>query len=405
RLGVARDDWRALYAHLTGFGFEKELIVEAGLAKMPAEKESKPARQSGGGDPYDVFRNRLIFPLKDTGGRVVGFSGRSLSKDVEPKYLNSPDTPLFTKSELLYGLDRAKEDIRRKNYSVLVEGQMDLVMSHQAGIRNTVASSGTAFTTSHLGRLKKISPRIVLAFDGDEAGEKAVEKSTITAMGLGMEVKVARTPVGSDPADVIKSGEDVWKDVLRNSLPAIEHILSSVEKEGDSRKRGKLIESRVLPLILLLESAIERSYFVSLVAKRAGLKEDVVWEDLKRAGKPSVPSGVGQSTPKKTLAKEDIEEDSKKTHKELIEERLAELSSWREELVGEPKELDLLEKEEAELKVNLRKEELALELGKLNTELAQAEGGKDQAAAARLLKEIAVLYKEKNTLDGERKVV
>ena len=105
--------------------------------------------KDGGGEPYDVFRDRVIFPFADQNGSIVAFSGRALSKETEPKYLNSPETILFAKGEMLYGLDRAKDQIRKKDYAILVEGQTDLVLSHQSGVRNTVASSGTAFTRMH----------------------------------------------------------------------------------------------------------------------------------------------------------------------------------------------------------------------------------------------------------------
>ena len=157
RLGFAPDEWRSLHTYLTGLGFNKEILLEAGLVKKVEGDAAK--------EPYDVFRGRIVFPLADRSGRIIAFSGRAFRKDLEPKYLNSPDTILFNKSEILYGFDKAKESIRRKNYAVLVEGQLDLILSHEAGVENTVASSGTAFTPAHLERLKKLSSRIILAFD------------------------------------------------------------------------------------------------------------------------------------------------------------------------------------------------------------------------------------------------
>src|SRR3989344_1240665 len=198
KIGYAPDPalvgWRSLFAHLKKIGHNKEIIIKAGLAK---DVESSSA--GGIKEPYDVFRDRIIFPISDQGGRIVGFSGRALGEGT-PKYLNSPDTPLFTKSELLYGLDKAKEAIRKKDYAILVEGQIDLVLSHQCGVKNTVASSGTAFTVAHLERLKRLSTRIILAFDGDVAGEKAAYKSAALALSLGMDVKIAGLKEGKDPA-------------------------------------------------------------------------------------------------------------------------------------------------------------------------------------------------------------
>lgn len=273
-LGYAPAEWRSLKEHMNSVGYSDEILFKAGLIKK--------VDAASGKNPYDVFRDRLIFPLRDASGRVIAFSGRALAKDSEPKYLNSPDTVVFTKHEVLYGLDKAKDKIRRKDYAILVEGQMDLVLSHQVGVDNTVASSGTAFTSGHLERLKKLSKRIILAFDGDKAGHAAAEKSAELAMALGLEVKVARLPEGDDPAEVAKADPDKWKAILRDSKPAIEHFLNLIlESEKDSRKAAKTIAAKILPLIALLQSSMERSHFVSMIGKRTGIKEELVWEDLK----------------------------------------------------------------------------------------------------------------------------
>ncbi|MCR4279671.1 MAG: DNA primase [Candidatus Zambryskibacteria bacterium] len=275
RIGYAPAEWRSLYGHLREEGHSEELLVKAGLIKK--------VEAGSGKNPYDVFRDRLIFPLKDASGRVIAFSGRALAKETEPKYLNSPDTPVFTKHEVLYGLDKAKDKIRRKDYAILVEGQMDLVLSHQSGVDNTVASSGTAFTQAHLERLKKLSKRIILAFDGDSAGEKAALKSAELALSLGLEVKIAKLPEGSDPADMASKDASSWKEVLRQAKPAIEHFLDLIlGVESDQRKQGLAIKQEILPLITLLESSIERSHFISLIAKRTGIREEIIWEDLKK---------------------------------------------------------------------------------------------------------------------------
>jgi DNA primase len=285
RIGYIPGEWRLLYNHLQSLGFDKELIFKAGLIKL----------RDDGGEPYDVFRDRIIFPLFDQNSRVIAFSGRALSKDTEParhasqseaggpKYLNSPDTMLFTKSEVLYGLDKAKTEIRKKDYAVLVEGQMDLVLSCQAGVLNTVAVSGTAFTEAHLERLRHLSSRIILAFDADIAGEKAAEKASLLGIHLGFEVKVADLPEGKDPAEIVKKNPQEWKEVLRQALPAVEFFFNKVEgKEKDSRKLGKQIEKKILPMIKLIKSAIEQSHFISMLAKRTGIREEILWEDLKR---------------------------------------------------------------------------------------------------------------------------
>jgi DNA primase len=376
-------------------GFAKEILIKAGLAKVPAGIPEK--------NPYDVFRDRLIFPLSDQNGEVVGFSGRALSPETEPKYLNSPDTALFTKSELLYGLDRAKNEIRKKNYSVLVEGQMDLVLSHQAGVSNTVASSGTAFTQAHLERLKRLSPRIILAFDGDAAGEKAGEKSTELALSLGLEVKIARLPEGVDPAELVKSDPEKWKEALRQAKPAIEHFLDRIlEGEADRRKQGKLIEARLLPKVAILESSIERSHFVSLIAKRTGIKEEMLWDDLRRVKR--VP--VGQEKPMAELLEKEAEPRSRR---EVVEERLTEVRAWLAELQDATPNSDderLLKREEAELMAHLSQFILRGELADLSVALARAEMNKADDEAERLTLRIQEVHKELRGLeDADAKVL
>ncbi len=368
RLGYAPDEWRLLSEHLMTLGYTKEILLKAGLTKKNEEKQDR--------EPYDIFRGRVIFPLSDQQGRVIGFSGRALG-DVEPKYLNSPDTPLFTKSEVLYGLDKAKEDIRKKNYAILVEGQMDLVLSHQVGVKNTVASSGTAFTAAHLERLKRLSPRIILAFDGDVAGKKAAERSATLALALGLEVKEAVLPEGKDPADLARENSEEWKNVLRDSKHAIEITLEEVVRgEKDARKAGKAIEKRVLPLVALLESAIEQSHFVSLISRRTGIKEDIIWTDLKKVKKPTLATIERKE--------EVVEGESEKftSMRERIEERLSEIELWQKELRETSPEHETLIKESAELRERLNLAKLEEEIATLK--LAFAEGDKDEEIAKKI---------------------
>ncbi|MBX4181276.1 DNA primase [Candidatus Parcubacteria bacterium] len=371
-IGYAPAEWRALYAHLRLEGAPEELLLKAGLVKKVAEDAGK--------SPYDVFRDRLIFPLRDASGRIIAFSGRALAKDTEPKYLNSPDTMVFKKLEVLYGLDKAKEKIRRKDYAVLVEGQMDLVLSHQVGVDNTVASSGTAFTQNHLERLKKLSRRIILAFDGDTAGEKAAEKSTELALLLGLEVKIAELPSGKDPAELAKGDPEKWKEVLRQSKPAIEHFLNKAFKaEPDPRKLGKLIEYKILPYVALLSSSIERSHFISLIAKRTGIKEEIIWEDLKKVKAPSAP-------------RQELEE---LENKESIKRRsrMDEYHEVTELLKENPDDKDLLRHKE-ELSIRLRIDELDEEIALLRLKIGEGDES--------VLRELSKLTRQR---DEERRKV
>ena len=180
RIGFAPEGWRNLYDYLKAKKYPNELIEKAGLAKRAEDNT---------GNYYDRFRGRIMFPLNDSSGRVIAFSGRILPRlddGKSAKYLNSPDTPIFDKSSVLYGLDKAKSFIRRLDYSILVEGQMDLIMSHQAGVKNTVAASGTALTDAesdkngvinNLGLLRRLSQNVIIAFDADAAGRKAAMRA------------------------------------------------------------------------------------------------------------------------------------------------------------------------------------------------------------------------------------
>ena len=211
RIGYVKDEWRTI-ENLCKTDSEKEIAIRAGLIKKTE------------GKIYDRFRKRILFPLTDSSGRVVGFSGRNFPEDDKgPKYLNSPETEVFQKSKLLFGFDKAKFHIKKHNFAILVEGQMDLVISHQAGFKNTVASSGTAVSEdsaqdpfSNLSVLSRLTPNLFLAFDGDKAGQSAMDRAALVALSLGMNPKVVVLPEGIDPADFIKeNGVEAWKEKLK----------------------------------------------------------------------------------------------------------------------------------------------------------------------------------------------
>lgn len=275
QVGFAPKAWRNLSQRLFQEKFTEKELLRAGLVK----KSDHAGRSES---VYDVFRSRIIFPIYDSSGRIVGMSGRLFGDEDGPKYLNTPETELFNKGETLYGLHVAKTAIRQKNYSILVEGQMDLLMCHQEGFANAVASSGTAFTEAHLMRLKKLSNRILLVFDGDDAGFLASQKSAALSLTLGMEVKVAPLPRGMDPAEMIAKDKEAWKLALRSSKHIIDHYLDTVMEQGVSgRNLAKAIKEKILPYVELVPSAIEKSQFVSSIAKKTGIREEAVWDDLR----------------------------------------------------------------------------------------------------------------------------
>ncbi len=280
RIGYAPNEWQTLTTYLRGKGIADSDIIGAGLAKRGNSEDKF----------YDTFRDRVVFPIFDTSGRTVAFSGRLFSpSDTSAKYLNSPETELFSKGEVLYGLNFAKNEIRKKDYSVLVEGQFDLVMSHMAGVQNTVATSGTAFTESHLERLFKLSPRIIMAFDSDTAGLNATLKASKLALKIGMQVKVAIIPDGKDPADMAKDDVLVWKECLRNAVHVIEFYLNKlVEGTADKRMLARSVSEKILPFVILINSKIEREYFVNLISEKLKSKKESIYEDIEQIEKKGV---------------------------------------------------------------------------------------------------------------------
>lgn len=197
--------WRELKNALETEKFTTQELLKAGLVKGA----------DAGKEPYDLFRDRIMFPLFDTQGKVVAYSGRILTKDSEaPKYVNSPETELFNKSEILYGYDKAKQGIRTMDFSLIVEGQFDVVMTHQAGYHNAVAVSGTALTEHHVMLLQRLSNKVVLALDSDKAGIAAVKRAADIMLARGMDVKVAYMPDGEDPADMIVKDASEFKHAM-----------------------------------------------------------------------------------------------------------------------------------------------------------------------------------------------
>ncbi len=382
RLGFADDDWRLLRTKLNSLGYSDLELTQAGLIKKSVERESS--------EPYDVFRGRLMFPIFDTRGEVVAFSGRALSKDTEPKYLNSPDTELFNKSETLYGFDKAKEEIRKKDYTILVEGQLDLVLSHQSGVKNTVASSGTAFTQGHLEKLKKLSSRILLAFDGDEAGMKASERSTLLAHSLGMEVKIAQIPKGLDPADMVKEDSESWKTALREAKSAVETFIEYVlSVERDANKVSRLVERKILPIIAVMTSKFEKENAVSKVASLLGRSPAIVAEMVSKI--PVLGQTFGQIPSGDTAGEVETFNESRI---EKIERELATVEELQKDFEKGSKEYSLALKNKSELESNLRIAKLEEKRESLLVDLAR--GGE----AERLHKEIIELGRE---IDDERR--
>ncbi|PIT91332.1 DNA primase [Candidatus Kaiserbacteria bacterium CG10_big_fil_rev_8_21_14_0_10_49_17] len=272
RIGYARNEWRDLYDALKITGHSDALIEKAGLIKK-TEKGY-----------YDRFRGRIIFPIRDSAGRTVAFSARHFEgSEDSAKYINSPETPLYHKSRILFGYDSAKSAIGKYDFSIVVEGQMDVLLSQQAGFLNTVAISGTALTEEQLTLLKRLSNNVVLALDADRAGVASAGKSAALALSLGMDVKVARLPLGVDPADLILTDKEAWRAALRESVHIVDFYLAYLaELNLDDRTYKRRVEEYVLPFLARITSMIDREHFITVVAKRIGVPEESVRTEVSR---------------------------------------------------------------------------------------------------------------------------
>jgi DNA primase len=279
-IGYAPDGWRGLLEAMSAQGYAASELSGAGLIKEADEKR---------GTWYDRFRDRLMFPIHDATGRTVAFTGRALGKDEQAKYLNSPETPLFHKSEVLFGMNRAKDAIRARGFAILVEGQFDLVLLHQAGFTNTIALSGTALSSQHLSLIRRYSDNLMLALDADRAGLAASARNAYPALRTGMNVKAIRLPEGKDPADIV-SGEDgvkVFTDMVKGSQHIVDFFLSVLaSQESDDHKLYQRIQKIVLPLIKGIQDPMQVSRNIERVHRVTGVPAPMLMEALRRAELP-----------------------------------------------------------------------------------------------------------------------
>ncbi len=284
RIGYSLPDWSGLTNHLKSLGFTDEIILAAGLG-ITGEK-----------GVYDRFRARVMFPIEDSSGRTIGYSGRilpSLDDGKSGKYINSPETEIYHKSNILYGFSHAKPFIRKHDFSILVEGQFDVVLSHQNGFPNTVAVSGTAFSgdtenergnPTQLGLLSRLSKNIILALDSDDAGEKAKLRVISTSLPLGLSIKLIKNIPGSkDPADILSGidGSTIWKDTLKESLPPVESLCKSILDKKTTRDiEINEVKKNILPIIALFPGAVDRHESARIIEKYFSLPTDIVMKDI-----------------------------------------------------------------------------------------------------------------------------
>lgn len=308
RLGYAPDAWTGLSDYLIGQGFEKDDIVKAGLG---IRKDSAKF--------FDRFRSRIMFPICDLNSQVSGFTGRIFNSDDEAKYLNTPNTLLYDKSRALYGMDKAKTEIRQKDFCVLVEGNVDCIMSHQAGIKNCIAVSGTALTPLHLGIIKRYSSNLVLAFDMDLAGNNATKKGIDLAIKNGFNVKVISMVAEKDPADIVLlEGEEKWRDLVNTAKPINEFYfeLAFKNRNPELLEDKKKIISDLLPVLKKIDNTIEQSYWIENMSHRLKIKDEDVRSELKKVK-------IEEDSVSEKVA---VDMKERKTRREMLEEDLLSLA-------------------------------------------------------------------------------
>jgi DNA primase len=288
RAGAARDAWDDLLGALRG-KFAPALLLKAGLV---LERQGKEGH-------YDRFRNRAVFPILNESGKVVAFGARSLDGS-EPKYLNSPETPFYSKSRILYGLSWARDSVVREKRAVLMEGYLDVARAIEQEVSEVVATCGTALTGSHARLLKRFAETVVLNFDQDEAGQKAARKSLEVLLEEGLRVRIVELPEGHDPDTYLKAeGALAYRKRLDEAPEAVEWLMrQAVTRHPPSTPAGKAaFFVDVLPALVRTENAVERQAWLARVIERGGLDAGAAREELRRAisGRPGKGSAIAEA--------------------------------------------------------------------------------------------------------------
>jgi len=275
RLGYAPEGWDHFLSLARRRGFEPELLARAGLV-LP--------RQGAPGH-YDRFRNRLMFPIADATGRTIAFGARALSEEDEPKYLNSPETALFSKGRCFYGLDRARQAIRSAGRAVVLEGYTDVIMAHQAGVEEAVAVLGTALSEEHAHALKRLCEKVVLVFDADEAGQKSAARSIEVLLKEDLAVYVAELPGGLDPCDlIVQRGPEAFRRALQQSQEFFRFRLALAGKEHDLGSiEGRAAAFHELArMAMTISDEARRDMVVRWIARELDVRESQAWAYLER---------------------------------------------------------------------------------------------------------------------------
>lgn len=271
QLGWAKDSWDDLMNHLKELGYSEKEIFNAGLI----------VKSDQGKGYYDRFRNRLIFPINNHHGQVVGFTGRTMA-DEDAKYINSPQTLIYSKSYILYGIAKAKSYIRKQDYAILVEGNTDVIAVSQAGTKNVVGISGTALTIEQINILKRYSNNVMIGFDADSAGQKATLRGLDLAWQQGMNVKIIKLKAGKDPDACIKEDKQLWLDSIKEAINIIDYYFEIILKDLDLSRSDHKKKAAIglLPIIAKLPDVIDRSHYIQKLAARLAVSDKILEDKI-----------------------------------------------------------------------------------------------------------------------------
>lgn len=275
-IGYADENWDSLYKHLKEKGHEDKIILQLGLVFAK------------NGNYYDMFRNRVMFPIINTGGKVIGFGGRAMGNGM-PKYLNSPENMVFQKKNNLFALNTTKQDIGKEGYAILVEGYMDAISLYQHGVKNVGASLGTALTDAQAILLKRYSDRVVLSYDSDSAGRKAALRGIDVLRNHNFKVKVLHVDDGKDPDEFIKKkGHDAFIKLVENAVPMIDYKFQAISSEIDlNSDEGKIEYMKKAAEVLKKLSPVEADIYIKKLANELKISEGAIRLEIEGNNKPA----------------------------------------------------------------------------------------------------------------------
>ncbi|MCX6766783.1 MAG: DNA primase [Candidatus Moranbacteria bacterium] len=287
RLGYAPDGWRNMLEFLLKKGYAIDEINKTGLLVEKTTNSDQRAMNNTNDRYYDRFRDRIMFPIQDILGRVIGYSARVApgGDEKNAKYINTPQTALYDKGKVLYGLNLAKMEIKKKNETVLVEGNTDVIAAHQAGFENTVAVSGTALTDDQVKILKRYGENISMGFDMDAAGQAAARRSIKTCLENDLNVKIILLSSGKDAAESLKENQEAWKKAVESASSVMEYYFKEIFSRYDPKKpvEKKKIAQELLNVIKDISNPVEQSHWLKLLASRIGTEEKMLADILQKS--------------------------------------------------------------------------------------------------------------------------